>query len=265
MNDPLPPPSDEDLSAVLDGEAGLGLIARVEADPRARARLTALRDALASLRSDPVTPLDQKTVDHLIATAISPAQGEVSSLPPRVSRQTPPSWLIAAVVLACMAIGLGLVWSGRSNSGSATLTAATQKSSSSAALENDASLPSAPHDLPTTIPGALGGRQASGVIELGAFATSDALRVSLKERFPTESPAANAVAVTNLQVNRCQAQVQNILDITAAPAHVGHAVVARDPVLVYEFPASSVTGSTPVPLVAAVAVDTCAQVFTFQR
>ena len=267
MNDPLSPLSDEDLSAVIDGEASPAVIARVEADPRAQARLTALREAIARLQAESAAPLDQKTVDRLIMRALSPAPDGLSSPPSRAGRRTPPSWLVAAVVLACMAIGLGLVWSGRPNAGSDTLTAATQKSSSDGGIESDKATPSAPHDLATTAPAASGYQAASGIIELGSFASGDALRLSLKERFPTESPLPNAstASLTNLQVDRCEAQVQNILDITTTPTSVGHAIVASDPVLVYEFPASSAVGRKPVPLVAAVVVDTCAQVFTFQR
>ena len=108
MNDPLSPLSDEDLSAVIDGEASPAVIARVEADPRAQARLTALREAIARLQAEPAAPLDQKTVDRLITRALSPAPDGLSSPPSRAGRRTPPSWLVAAVVLACMAIGLGL-------------------------------------------------------------------------------------------------------------------------------------------------------------
>ena len=269
MNDPLPPLSDEDLSAVIDGEAGPDLLARVEADPRAQARLATLRRAIASLQGDPVIPLDQATVDQLIARALSPADAEVTSLPPRASRRTPPGWLVAAAVVACMAIGLGLVLSDRSNSGTTTLTASDQKSTGSADLASEAGVPSGPHDLATTLPGA-GYEAAIDPIELGTFATDDALREALKNQFPsgsntTTSPESAAGSLTGAQVTRCQAQVQNVLTLTAEPTNVGHALVAGSPVLVYEFPASSITGSAPAPIVAAVTVDTCAQVFTFQR
>ncbi len=269
MNDPLPPLSDEDLSAVIDGEAGPGLLARVEADPRAQARLVTLRRAIAGLQGDPVIPLDQATVDQLIARALAPAAAEVTALPPRASRRTPPSWLVAAAVVACMAIGLGLVLSDRSNSGTTTIAASDQKSSGSADLESEAGAPSGPHDLATTVSGN-GYEAAIDTVELGSFATDDALRNALKEQFPGQNTATTGSAsapgsLTDLQVTRCQTQVQNVLSITAEPTHVGQALVAGAAVLVYEFPASSITGSTPVPIVAAVTVETCAQVFTFQR
>lgn len=269
MNDPLPPLSDEDLSAVIDGEAGPDLLARVEADPRAQARLATLRQPIAELQGDPVIPLDQATVDQLIARALSPADAEVTTLPPRASRRTPPRWLVAAAVVTCMAIGLGLVLSDRSNSGTTTLTASGQKSSGRTDLESEAGAPSGPHDLATTLP-AEGYEAAIELIELGTFATDVALREALKDQFPSENsatttPASASSSLTDAQVSRCQAQVQNVLTITAEPTYVGQALVAGAPVLVYEFPASSITGSSPVPIVAAVSVETCAQVFTFQR
>jgi negative regulator of sigma E activity len=136
VTDPLPPLTDEELSAVADGEAGPEVVGRVEADPAAQARVDAFAAAGTALRSAPVTPLDPATVDRLVARSIEeagraepgPAGGAgdadgsdadssdvvaapVTPTAGRIARA--PRWLVAAAVVALVAAGLGLIWSGQ--------------------------------------------------------------------------------------------------------------------------------------------------------
>lgn len=132
MNQPPPPLTDEELSAVLDGEAGPDVVARVRSDPSARARIDAFATAGRVLRDAPVTPLDATTVDRLVARSIEevghqqPRDGDgdgdgedhddaaVNPLAPgsRWANRAP-QWLVAAAVVALVAMGLGLIWSGQ--------------------------------------------------------------------------------------------------------------------------------------------------------
>ena len=305
MTDSLLPLSDEDLSAVFDGEASSDVASRAAADPVAQARLAAIRDVVKAVQEHAVTPLGEDAVDQLVARALSSAEkvasidhlrhdgtdGLVVPLPTPSGRRTPPNWLVAAAVVALMAIGVGLVWSGQADRGTDTIAASTngetlQKSDLSEAgamdyldpqnrtnYQLDSGAPSTtgvggPHGLETTTARSKADQAVAMLVELGTFAEAAALRTALKTSFPSDIGTAHPtarVSPTNLQVNRCQAQIQNILTITSNASQVGLALVAGTPVLVYEFPATTVTGSTPATLVAAVALDTCTQVFTFQR
>jgi hypothetical protein len=139
MTEPLPPLTDEELSAVADGEAGPEIVARVEADPAAQARVDAFAAAGTALRTTPVTPLDAATVDRLVARSVaeagragpgpaddagdagdadgSDADGRdvvaapVTPTAGRIARA--PWWLVAAAVVTLVAAGLGLIWSGQ--------------------------------------------------------------------------------------------------------------------------------------------------------
>lgn len=305
MTDSLLPLSDEDLSAVFDGEASSDVASRAAADPVAQARLAAIRDVVKAVQEHAVTPLGEDAVDQLVARALSSAEkvasidhlrhdgtdGLVVPLPTPSGRRTPPSWLVAAAVVALMAIGVGLVWSGQADRGTDTIAASTSGDSQRKSARTEAGAmgyldpqnrtndqqesgaPSTtgaggPHGLETTTARSQADQAVARLVELGTFAEAAALRTALKTSFPSDIGTAHptaSVSPTNLQVNRCQAQIQNILTITSNASQVGLALVAGTPVLVYEFPATTVTGSAPVTLVAAVALDTCAQVFTFQR
>ena len=77
MSLPPPSPDDEIVSAVLDGEATPDERARVEADPRLRARLDRLRsvrDAVAA----PVAPLDELTTERMRGVAVAAAAPSAS-------------------------------------------------------------------------------------------------------------------------------------------------------------------------------------------
>lgn len=148
MTNPPPPITDEDLSAVLDGEADVETIERVQADPAARARLEAFRVASHGLGARTVTPLPAHTVDQLIGRALAEAEAPSASTgppssarvadpdevvtplaPPRRKGARVPSWLVAAAVVVLVAIGLGLVWAGTQRNGDDDLASSSVQTS----------------------------------------------------------------------------------------------------------------------------------------
>ena len=301
MNDQPTPLTDHDLSAYLDGEADEGLAARIETDATAQARLAQLRAASTALTDEPVTPLAPGVVDDLIATALaaadaSPANGstdaEVHPLaPPQPARRGVPSWLVAAVVVVLMGVGLALVWSGTHSKTSSTsdlaTSATTEKSAESkaaadsdAATGGDASASAATPDASgsahsgsaTTIAPSASVTADTAVIQLGSFPTAAALRTALARAFPTEPNAAKP-SVTTAALNRCSGLLQQVLPVAGGPVHVGVATVAGKTVAVYEFvgapDATSAEGSTTVPrattLTVAVHPAACDRVLAFQR
>ncbi len=134
MTDPtLPPLSDDDLSAALDGQVTPDVQARIDADPAARVRLEQLRSAARLIGAEPVAPLPAATVDDLIGRALAaaddPATGDpagsgpagdvVFLAPPTSGRRGVPTWLVAAAVVVLVLAGLGLVFTGRDTGGDA--------------------------------------------------------------------------------------------------------------------------------------------------
>jgi hypothetical protein len=341
-----PPLTDDDLSAVLDGEAPAHVVARAEADPAARARLAELR-AAADFVAAPVAALPDDVVDRLVSRALDAADQAFDDRPgtaaaaiatpldaradadaeadddgagagddgssdggsgdradertdddvvlplaPRRSarRAAPPTWLVAAVVAALVAVGLGLVWSGRSQdrTDTATSTAATSKSAEGAGRDSsgagsvadgadeadgDTSSDAAGggHGSPATTAVPPTDTQASSAgpaIDLGTFPSTAALRESLRASFPESRNAYRAEdssSPTAVAVARCAAQVQVTLSLDDPPTASGVATVAGDRVLVYEFATRSFDDRAPTTLVSAVTVDACDPVLTFER
>jgi len=305
MNEPTPL-TDDDLSAYLDGEVTDDLAARIEADADAQDRLAQLRGAAVSLSAQPVAPLAPSVVDDLIANALAaantapPPDGSDESdagssdatdphplAPPQPIRRGAPRWLVAAAIVVLMGIGLGFVWSGThsdttkpsdlaTSAERAKPTESKSAADSDAAAGGDASASAAvpPHG------GAGSTNSASSpsvtaktpVIDLGAFATGDALRTALATSFPAQ-PVAPKPAVTVAALDRCAGLLQQVLPIAGAPTHVGVAAVAGKTVAVYEFvgapDAATTKSSTTVPvattLTVAVHPSACDQVIAFQR
>lgn len=211
--------SDDDLSLALDGDADAELLARIEADPEARARLEALR-AAAALVATPVDPLDDRTVDDLISTAVdtpvAPATPRRSSAGSR--RATP--WLVAASVIVLMAVGLSLVWAGRGTEedqagASRTAADASQELSDGAAdaafsedgagadagagssantadAEESEAAPSGGHGSATTIP--TNPTEGLPVVFLGDYPSGEALRQATATSFAEALAASDTTA-----------------------------------------------------------------------
>ncbi|MCU1357837.1 MAG: hypothetical protein JWM89_3255 [Acidimicrobiales bacterium] len=320
MTDPaLPPLSDEDLSAALDGEASADVVARIAADPEAQARSATLAAAAEAIGTSPPS-LDATAVDALVAGALDaipatdgvtadddPANdgpsddgpagdgdGVVMPLAAGRRRRTAPSWLVAAVVLAFLAVGLGLVWSGRGSDSVDRQTVASQASSrsrgpsSSADRSAGTSKTGANWNSSSTTTGASNprGQTASdnqyspasngelsalpaAAQDLGQFPTPASLRKALAVSFSSTRTKASYGGATRAPsaaaVERCGTQVQVTLALKGGPLHRGYATVDGKQVLVYEFRATSVKTGKPTRLVAAVGRQSCDAVLTFER
>ncbi len=297
-----PTPTDDDLSLALDGEADAELLARIEADPVAQAQLEHLRAAATLLRDARVDPLDDEVVDGLIATAIdtpiAPARPVSGN---RSGRATP--WLVAAAVIVLMAIGLSLVWAGRSSDqdqASATKSAEEKAQDSGASSDGQADsafssgggtagaesqvLPGG-HGAPTTAaatpdtaspstPALFLGSYPSGAKLREATATSfmDAWKASGSSLSFDSSDAEGSGNARSMQrppsaaaITRCADLLQVTLTMKAPPVQTGYATVDDEPVLVYEFATTSARTNKETTLVAAVGVKACDEVVFFER
>jgi hypothetical protein len=275
----LPPLSDDDLSLALDGEADADLLARIDADPRAQARLDELRAGQARLVGSPPTPLDDEVVDGLIAAAIDAPVAPVAPVRRRgrQSRSTP--WIVAAAVILLMAAGLSLVWAGRSDhqdQAGASLTAqdaATDKSenrtadssfSDGAAADSAEAAPlSGGHGSPTTAASTATSSDRVPVLYLGSYqsgadlrtATAASLDVAWRKsgsllQYGALADTADETGAsprrfsaqnppTQASVDRCAEQLQVTLSMKKAPIQTGYASVGGKDVLVYEFATAS--------------------------
>ena len=130
MSDSTPPPhlDDEDLSALLDGEA---TDERGAAHLRSCSSCSARHDALAGardeLRGAAVAPLAGDVLDRLVANALAaPAAAPAPVVPIDRARgrrlsSPPPAWLVGAVASIAVLAGLaGLLRSGGGNDDEAT-------------------------------------------------------------------------------------------------------------------------------------------------
>lgn len=290
--------SDEELSAILDGEAGPQIADRLSGDPAAQARLQELTAARDLIRT-PVEPLDAATVDQLVAGAIAaggaPATHAgggalddqvVAPLAPRSTRRAPTQFLVAAAVVAMVAVGLALVWSGTRVSDEPTETAtelpdtADPNGARDRGTSNDdaggsaeaepAEVPDDAPDghgaVPSTIP-ADEAEEAAELVDLGHFRSENDLRNELRAAFP---PGAGTVpddeAPSVASVDRCTEQARTILgdEVDGEPTGQGLAVLDARDTLVFEFAATSVTGE-PTTLVSVVDLQTCDLVLNFYR
>lgn len=291
-----PTPTDDDLSLVLDGEADDELVARVEADPAARARLEQLRRTADALRSSSVPPLDGDVVDELIATAVDAPVAPTRPASAGRSRATP--WLVAASVIVLMAVGLSLVWAGRGDdedqAGATRRTTLASAETSSDAPEADATFgdasgagaseaaPLGGHGAPTTIAPQDASRTMDlPVVLLGSFASGAELREATASSFTPSTTATGsspadgeatgdqardrAAPPSDAAVDRCAQQLQVTLSMEAPPTRVGYATVDGKDVLAYEFATTSARDGKPTTLVAAVGVEACDQVVIFER
>lgn len=296
MTDPTPPLSDEDLSAVLDGEATPDVVARVQADPRARARLDAFRRVATSVGRAPVDPLAPSTVDDLVARALAEASGPAAATyppptgdpvvtplaPPRGNRPAP-RWLVAAAIVALVAIGLGLVWSGTNDgdadtlAGSGTPNGADEADGGAESASDASESPDEP--LESEGPG-VGAQPANPAVptttaagdddlvgDLGTFADADELRTALARSFPSASTLTRGtIDRDDASLARCDQLNREVFEIDDGPTETAVATVDGDELFVFEYERVSFADeTTPTTVVTAVAPDTCDQVLTFER
>lgn len=301
----MPPLSDEEITAVLDGEATEDVVARVEADPVAQDRLDALRSARDAVRGAPRPQLEPAVVDSLIGRAM--AEGQHPEVPgehtpttatplasPRRSASTGPRWLAAAAVVVLVAIGLALVWSGTrssdedtatgvstqaevdasgggANSDSADAPVAEDGGSDSGASENQTS--EGPNT--TTQPGAMptlptddpltGGMRSDGPVALGSFDNLDDLRETLRSEFPTGSASSATIAQDSDAIERCDLLMQEIFSLPGSARAVGVAEVEGTDLIVYEYEAPSKRDGSATTFVTANEPDSCDAELSFER
>jgi len=258
--EPLPL-TDEDLSAIIDGEADDATLERFRADEAAGQRIRELQRASDLLHRATVTPLPAATVDRLVAVALAeldgtdaapagtdddgpadrgrPAEGAnvVPLAPPARSgrgRGAPPALLVAAVVVLFAAVGLGLVWSGTRQGGSDTAAPRTTEANERVGEVGDAA-PS--HEAPMHAPNAV--LTTTPIIDLGTFDDLVDIRSALAGEFPVADAAdAPNEKPTRKAVNRCAGQVLGAMkgeNLVSPPTHVGIAEVDGEARMVFEF------------------------------
>jgi len=322
MTEPLPPLSDEDLSAVLDGEAATDVADRAQADPVAQARIDAFRTTRDSLRSAPVPALDRSVVDELVARALDqtdapattggvgadhsgPDQDPIEEAHPDDDPSTDdavvplaptrsrsggtPRWLVAAAIVAVVAIGLGLIWSGRDDRGTETAEVSPSAErfdaddgsgagagggaeDNVAAEENTdvaAEPPIAPDPgVPTTSPGGPTGTAdpARSVTDLGPYASLEDLRTSLGVSFPTERlPLGPGVGPSAAAIDRCQLLMMEVFDLPSEATRFGQATIEGEDLLVFEFAAPSATDGSPTTFLTVNEPTSCDARLSFER
>ena len=308
MSTDHPPFDDLDLSNLLDEEVPDHIAARLEADPAAQARLDQLRAVRDLVAGTEVPPLSGDQVDDLIAAALAagdhtgPAAVDDRALadvvPVPRSRRTGgvPPWVVAAVVVVLVGLGLSLVWMGR-DGGDAGDNMAFEEIGASIAVEDsaadgdgaggadnrlyesDAAASAGAAELApeatdaedgaatTTAPsGAPDG--APTLVNLGEFPDADALREHLREGFPEvgeNGPLPETGVDDDLTAAfRCLGKVDGLFEPTGEPTDVGLAIVAGDPAVVYDLPYRTDEGRDTT-IVIAVDEVSCIPVLSFQR
>jgi hypothetical protein len=238
------------------------------------------RDLVAT----PVPPLAATEVDRLVARALEDAPPIVVPRPSATRWRGPAPWQVAAAVVLLVSIGLALVYTGRDQGDEVASTGAGDAPALETAEEAeppadeaataDADGGTEAFDLPahgaptTTAPGADGASGAARlpVPYLGAFAGPDDLRRALADGFAADAELpAGIAAPSDASVDRCDDQVQIVLDTGAAAITRGFALVDDLVVLVYEYDRASFADGSPTTLVVAVGIDACQQVVAFER
>jgi negative regulator of sigma E activity len=277
----IPPLSDDDLSAIIDGEADDDDVARFTGDAVAKDRVRELQAASDLLRTTTVESLPAASVDDLVAAALGaldadPAPDEDSvtdhdaatpvepvPLASRRRGRSTSSWLVAAAVVILAGIGLTLVWGGTrgtthddqaADTASATSsTAAAGRSNVDAAVggaEPGASVEEKPKATVT----------ATSLPDLGTYDSVADLRTGLKGGFPANAEAYPvATAPTATDIERCAGQTYEIFEpegISDQPVREGAATVGGKPYLVFVFDLDKPVG-TATQLYTAVEVVTC--------
>lgn len=285
MTSEPPPLTDEELSAVLDGEADPDIAARAQVEPAARARLDELRAVRLALGRAPLPALHRTTIDGLIARALDESDQPVVAPPVSRSGHTAtPRWLVAAAIVALVAVGLGLVWSGRDRGNDVSTTASGQlsnrdKSGAGGGADGKAQGQSSPERSSGSPRGgqtdaaAADGTprselspQSTAVIELGEYRTLSDLRAALKTSFPTDSPSANGLeAPSQATVERCAALMTQVFQLPNPAGHIGRARVAGRDVLVYEFEAPSARDGAATTFITVNEPQTCDAQLSFER
>jgi hypothetical protein len=274
MSDPILPPDDDLVSAVLDDEATPEERARVAADPRLQARLEELRAASAFVAT-PVEPPPAGAADRAVATAIAgrDRSDEVTAAVVPLRPWRDPRHILAAAAVLVFLVGIGALlsqadWGGddSGSGGDAALTADTGGSdeSSGGAEAGDATAEESP--------------DAFALAHLGAVADDDELRLALEregalgpapERSTTSDTTTLGTADSGLAERgapvpgesvECQVRLEEADPALDEVLLQATATFAGTPAVVYVYPAAG--GGQ---LVVVVSEDGCEVLSSFAR
>lgn len=306
MSTDRPPLDDLDLSNLLDEEASQEVAARLEGDHAGQARLDQLRAVRDLVAGAEVEPLSGDVVDDLISTALDaaddgssarPEHGLAEVVPVPLSRRRGgvPPWVVAAVVVVMVGLGLSLVWMGRDGGDAGDDVAFQEVGASISAddgtgsdgaveddsrlYESDAAASSGASELAPEPSDAEGGAatttapsgasdNAPTLVNLGEFPDPDALREHLRDGFPAAG-VTSTLPETGIDDDltaafRCLGKVDGLFEPTGEPTDVGLAIVAGDPTVVYDLPYRTDEGRDTT-IVIAVDEVSCIPVLSFQR
>ena len=287
MTEPLLPLSDEDLSAYPDDEVTAALRARIEDDPQAQQRVRVLSAARDAVAAAPPTPLPPDVVDAMIARAIESldAPADPPLAPPTSIRRgrrggsaQSTTWMVAAAVVALVAIGLGMVWSGvqsteTSDTAGNADAAASEAERQAARQESDAEGGTADAAFEERPPASV---EPAQLVDLGSSSTGAELRRSLVDGFPVDDqdttsdqveadPPGDSEPITVGQVDSCTQQIGVRHGSDAEVVDVGVATVSGERYLVYDLALAEAHDAGD-HLVAVVRVDHgCSPFITFYR
>jgi hypothetical protein len=208
MTEPTPPTSDDELvSAVLDGEATQGEIARVTADPALQARLermTAVSDAVGVAPPPPAGLVDQAidaALDHLTATGpgtVAAPLDELSARRAARNRRFGP-FLAAAAVVVLVALGAVAVRSlddpdSDTDTAAASLDAADAETAAEEFAENDAGAADTAAEAPSepTADTTTGTRSAETIDAADADEFAGRVRIELEQGAESSVPTTRA-------------------------------------------------------------------------
>lgn len=240
MSDPSHPAtahplSDEELSAVIDGEADDAVLDRLGRDEQAQARLQELREASHLIGASVIEPPSAEIVDRLVDRALEAANAPDAPIAPLGSSSGraatgPPRLLVAAVVVVLAAIGLGLVWSGtRVDRDDAAVTSSATDEDDRAAEAGEDPRKMALSDIEP--------------VDLGIHPDIPSLRASIRSGIPSAraadlEPVPASERPSSDEMSRCAIQMWELWqgeNLRQLPDHTGYASVDGDIVLVYEF------------------------------
>ncbi len=247
MTGPTPPTSDDELlSAVLDGEATEGEIARVRSDPALQARLeqlTAISDAVGVATPPPAGLVDQAVdaaLEHLATTGagvVAPPVDELSARRAARSRRFGPL-LAAAAVVVLVALGAVAI-RGLDDSDSSTDTAAAsldaaddadpaetaaeefaenESGAADASAEPAADQPAADQPAADADPGT---RSAETIDAADAAEFEGQVRTELEQRSETSIPATGAPVPSSERPGSPEPSAEFDVDCAAPGALVG--------------------------------------------
>jgi hypothetical protein len=122
-----------------------------------------------------------------------------------------------------------------------------------------------PEAVPTTAGESAAEDTIPDVVDLGGFASFDALRTALRTTFPASATARENDGPSQEQIDRCDTQMRQVFEIADGPVNTGIATVADQEVIVFEYDRPSFADGRPTTFVTAVTPDACTAELSFER